>query len=748
MKRVRRVAAVGLVVGAGLVLSMTGPAEPEAEAEPQGDLRAADPTLVRDGDRWLSLSTNEALGPANARPCDPNDPVWADGKAYVPYRVGPAPDELGDCWAGDALPDGPGPWANHDPGVFMQWAPSIANIDGVWYLFYASQLAGTGQQCIGAAASNSPTGPGWIHQDNPLICPGGGNWAIDPEIWYDRQTRAWYLLWRQDPDACDSFLHIRQFDPATGTLTGPERRLMTATRPELGFDEIGIDNNCADGNKDIIENPTMVRADNGELWLFFSANQWDSINYATGWALCGTGSPVEGAECALVNALPGSSRNSPIWGSSQRTAVTPEDPKPYEAFPDLPGFGGMSLATSNPTAGEPQPVYATSHIWHGGDLARTQVVHRLDTSGDVPHLTEPAASIVADATEIGTVEQNPVITGRDGVTTTRFGDTVFWSFGDTVLTVPGADGPYSTNLYWASNTLSWTADLNASDGITLENDYLDAENAPTEFLPLTDVEREYNLAHKPDANGDCAEPPCGAEYVLWPGTMVPDPDRDRILVFYGKVSRGGGQGGYSGLGIGIAVLDPETKQAVRPELRPGEAEPTLAWPEGGVKYKNAVVVDDTLYAFGMFRADGSATIDNYVARVPLADATDLSAWRYYAGEQDGAPVWSPDPDAAEIVMSGGNDGGSVSYVPYLDKYLAVYRPFLSSDQVGYRTAPNPWGPWSDEAPLFTMRPGTNRAVYAHPEYASADGRTQYVFYYHEEEPDVAEIRIVEVRLEP
>lgn len=97
--------------------------------------------------------------------------------------------------------------------------PSMANIDGPWYLFYTSQVVNQGDlhpQCIGGAASDSPTGPGWIHQPNPLFCPGGGNWAIDPEIWYDRQTRAWYLLWRQDPDACDSFIHIKRFDPAAG----------------------------------------------------------------------------------------------------------------------------------------------------------------------------------------------------------------------------------------------------------------------------------------------------------------------------------------------------------------------------------------------------------------------------------------------------------------------------------------------------------------------------------------------------
>jgi arabinan endo-1,5-alpha-L-arabinosidase len=363
-------------------------AAPAAEAVPLGSLRSADPTLVRDGTRWVALSTNESLGAPYAKACDPNDPVWDKGFAYVPVRIGSAPDQLADCWAGDALPSGPGPWATR-PWVNLQWAPSLAQINGVWWLFYATQRAGSGQQCIGVAAGDRATGPNWLHPASPLVCPSGGRWAIDPEIFYDRQTQAWYLLWREDPGPCDSFLHVQRFNPGTGLLTGTVRRLMTATTPALGFDEIPGVGSCPGGISHIIENPTMVRADSGELWLFFSANAWDSANYATGWALCGTASPVVGGQCALVNALPGGARNRPIWGSSGRTAVTPGDPTPYEAFPDLPGLGGMSLATPDPTAAAPQTVYATGHIlWGDPSRLRTQVVFRLDTRDVVPHLVE------------------------------------------------------------------------------------------------------------------------------------------------------------------------------------------------------------------------------------------------------------------------------------------------------------------------------------------------------------------------
>jgi hypothetical protein len=377
--------AAAVLAGAGLV---TPPApapahERVALAAPQGSLRAADPTLVRDGDTWVSLSTNESLSGAYAAACDPADPVWTKGFAYLPYRLGPAPDRLGDCWAGDVLPGGPGPWAGRPPQVGMWlWAPSMARIGGAWWLFYVARKAGTGQQCIGVAAGDRSTGPNWLHPAQPLVCPANGWWAIDPEIFYDRQSAAWYLLWDSGP------LNVQRFDPATASLVGPVRALLHESHQDLGFDEF---TNASGQPEQVIENPTMVRADSGELWLFFAANAWASGNYATGWALCGRGAPTDGAACGLVNSFDPASRQRPWWGWSQRTAPTAgANARPLNAFPDLPGFGGLSVAVADPTATGPQPAYATAHMyWGGPSNLRTQLVYRLDTTGTVPALYEP-----------------------------------------------------------------------------------------------------------------------------------------------------------------------------------------------------------------------------------------------------------------------------------------------------------------------------------------------------------------------
>jgi hypothetical protein len=382
MRRPRRLLATA-GVSALVAAVLAGVPPTPATAGALGSLRAADPHLVRDGGQWVSLSTNESLSAPDARPCDPNDPVWQKGFAYLPYRVGPDPGHLADCWGGDALPGGPGPWADRPPAVGMWlWAPTEARIGDAWWLFYVARKAGTGQQCIGVAAGDRATGPNWFHAAQPLICPANGWWAIDPEIFYDRRSQAWYLLWDSGP------LNIQRFDPTTGTLVGPVRPLLSESHPDLGFDEF----RAADGGiQQVIENPTMVRADSGQLWLFFSANQWASGNYATGWALCGGGDdPTAGSGCALVNSFDPSSRYRPWWGWSQRTApVSGVDASPAMAFPDVPGFGGLSVAVPDPTATGPQPVYATGHMfWGGPSNLRTQLTFRLDTTGTLPALFE------------------------------------------------------------------------------------------------------------------------------------------------------------------------------------------------------------------------------------------------------------------------------------------------------------------------------------------------------------------------
>jgi hypothetical protein len=342
----------------------------------------------------------------------------------------------------------------------------------------------------------------------------------------------------------------------------------------------------------------------------------------------------------------------------------------------------------------------------------------------------PPIPPVLSATELGPITQNAAIKGRDGVQSGLFRGTSIWTFGDTILSVPGHDGDF-----WANDTLSTTTDLVGSDGIVLSNDFVDGTGAPTEFLPFTRQEARFNRLHDPNS---CHRPPCGAEYALWAGPVVPDPVRNRVLHFYLKIYRVIGQPGWTTMGSGIAVWTPGAK-VVRPIESPGSPDPTLMFQQDEVGFSSGSYVEgETLFSYGCY--PGFLVQHCQVAQAPLGDALDRSAWTFYAG----GGVWSPEIADAVTVFDGGA-ANQVFFDSFLGDYVAIYSQPLSSD-VMYRVSYAPEGPWSDQALLFHGISGRtfDYAALSHPEYAEGAGQTQYVTYVRPMEVFVIEIRLVQV----
>ncbi len=342
----------------------------------------------------------------------------------------------------------------------------------------------------------------------------------------------------------------------------------------------------------------------------------------------------------------------------------------------------------------------------------------------------PRIPPVLSATELTPVRQNAAIKGRDGAQSGLFHDRSIWAFGDTVLNVPGHDGDS-----WADNTTSWTADLDAADGIVLTNDHLDGTGAPTEFIPFTRRERRFNKLHDPN---HCQQQPCGAEYALWAGPVVPDPQRNRVLYFYMKIYRVIGNPGWTTIGTGIAVWTPGSP-VVRPIESPGSPDPTLMFLQDEVGFTGGSLLEGgALYSYGCY--PGFLVQNCQLARAPLADALDRSTWIFYAGHG----MWSPNSADAVTVLQGGASN-QVFFDPYLGDYVAIYSAPLDDD-VMYRVSYSPWGPWSDQALLFTGVPGQNfdYAALSHPEFAEGDGQTQYVTYVRITGLFESEIRLVQV----
>jgi hypothetical protein len=352
---------------------------------------------------------------------------------------------------------------------------------------------------------------------------------------------------------------------------------------------------------------------------------------------------------------------------------------------------------------------------------------------------DPPEAAVRAVRDLGALEFAPSIRGRDGGYSARWGERSVWVFGDTMLEISGED-----LSGWRSSTFCATDDLDASDGLSSLTEPLDAAGKPGEFLPFTEEELAFNLAHfGPPTEQPCRED-CGVRYALWPGPIVVDEATGRALVFYNKVTAQPETFSLVVLGSSIAVWDSLDAPPVRPEVRPDAADPTLLFGADEPSLTSAALVrEGMLYAYAC--ACSGRTCPCVIARAALADATERGAWRFFS---DGR--WVERYDEAESIMAGA-PMMSVHWNAHAGRYIALYSEPVSSE-ISLRTAPAPEGPWSDSAVVFTAKaPPTPEAWpyagLAHAELAREGGRVEYVTYFRETGFVEGEIRLVELELE-
>lgn len=333
--------------------------------------------------------------------------------------------------------------------------------------------------------------------------------------------------------------------------------------------------------------------------------------------------------------------------------------------------------------------------------------------------TAPAVPGIVSTNALGIVNQNPLIYGRDGTYSAEIAGKSFWAFNDTSMRAYNAEGKN-----FISNTLAWTDNLNASNGIYLNHDHLDKTGIPTEYMPFTAEEAAFNASHN---SSSCIAVPastCGEGYAIWPSQIVPIPGTTAAYQYYALILRGGDISGFEVLGVGVAI---ELGGKIsRPIASPGTAYPTLMWQGTETGYGGGYVVEGPyLYNYGCHGVFVSSVCS--VSRVPILLALDKKAYQYY----DASGNWSSDESAATPLFDGGAAGNSVFYDKALGEYLAVYSGNFSN-QVYYRAAEHPWGPWSNQVLLFNALPGesgsTDYAALAHPEFAEQDGLVEYVTY--------------------
>jgi hypothetical protein len=356
-----------------------------------------------------------------------------------------------------------------------------------------------------------------------------------------------------------------------------------------------------------------------------------------------------------------------------------------------------------------------------------------NSTGPPPNLT------VVNVTDLGTIQTNPEILGRDGAYSGLFQGKSVWLYGDTFLAKPDAEGRTLVSDSW-----SWTSDLNAQDGITGFQERDDAVGAPAMILPESPQELAFDLAH---SGNPCQVQPCGARWALWPSSIVADPTGNSALIFYMLVSAAPGNFNFQALGNSVATWQNFQHEPQRPTINPPvvAGHPDLLFDQNEPSFgSTAFVSRNTLYVYGC-STPVSTGKQCMLGKVAPTSVLDRSAWTYYAGNGN----WSSQIADAVSVLTADNIL-SISWNAYIQQYVAVYSAPLSLD-VMLRTSPNPEGPWSGELKIFTAMQPAQGDVYdahAHSEYNVDNGRVIYISYSRSTGAFTSEIRLVSVELQP
>jgi beta-xylosidase len=205
-----------------------------------------DPDVLKVGDAYYVYATN--TGSLNVQAARSTD--------LVNWQLLP-----------DAMPVLP-PWAEGG----NTWAPEVTTWDGgqTFVLYFTARIKNAGRQCIGVATADKPEGPFRSDATEPWICDLGEGGDIDASSFMDEDGTK-YVLWKNDGNCCagETWLQIQTVSDDGLTRTGERTKLIK----QEGHWE---------GN--VIEAPTLWKHE-GKYYLFYSANAYNSLNYAVGYAV-------------------------------------------------------------------------------------------------------------------------------------------------------------------------------------------------------------------------------------------------------------------------------------------------------------------------------------------------------------------------------------------------------------------------------------------------------------------------------
>ena len=205
-----------------------------------------DPFILRDGTTWYAYATGNL--------------TWN-------IQVSTSTDLVTWSATEEALPTLP-LWQPTSKG--LTWAPEVVHTSAGFVMHYTTRDVQRGKQCLSVAVAADPGGPFEDHSDGPLECQIQLGGSIDSSPFTDADGSRW-LVWKNDGNCCGQHTHffMTQLDATATKAVGKPK-------------DIGLDNDKGwEGN--VIEAPQILLHD-GTYYLFYSANDYASTNYAVGYA--------------------------------------------------------------------------------------------------------------------------------------------------------------------------------------------------------------------------------------------------------------------------------------------------------------------------------------------------------------------------------------------------------------------------------------------------------------------------------
>lgn len=249
------------------------------------------------------------------------------------------------------------------------------------------------------------------------------------------------------------------------------------------------------------------------------------------------------------------------------------------------------------------------------------------------------------------------ITGADGSQSALpggpAGGPAYWFFGDTVRTGPGGRADV------IPAALAMSDDRDARDCV--------------------------DLTFK--ATNGVAQPmlPRGDETTAWPDGVLPLEDGS-ILFYMVKAYRQSPFAWNVGA-VGLGRIPPGSTTAVRISEKIWDDQSGFGTRVTGVR--SPILLGNDVIAY--LRTDDGK---NFVVRAPLDRIDDAPSYTYWTGSTWSAspaaarPLWEDEPSTLPA-----DNGVQVTFDERSGRWLAIYNGHLSS--IKARTAPEPWGPWSE-----------------------------------------------------